>query len=94
MQVRVATEVDASGLLCETRTVYARPVHACQRCYCIRLLVHQNRKLHWTYADLVKEVRSLKHTYICNEERVVVALMQMEVGAQHHKRTAGARLLT
>jgi len=42
----------------------------------------------------VKEVRSLKHTYICNEERVVVALMQMEVGAQHHKRTAGARLLT
>ena len=40
-----------------------------------RLLVHQSKGLRAvcrTHADVVKEVRPQKHTYICNEERIVV----------------------
>ena len=58
---------------------------ACQKCYHMRLLVHQSRGLHRTPVDMVKEVRSLKHTHVCSEERTVVrcaVLMWMEVRAQ------------
>jgi len=82
MQVRVDTEEDRSGLFRETRTVHARLVHSCQRCYHIRLLVHQSRGLHQTHTDMVS---SLKHTYVCSEERAVVhrtVLTHMEVGAR------------
>jgi len=51
------------------------------------LLVHQSRGLCTvcrTHADVVKEARPQKHTYICNEERIVVChtvLMRTEVRA-------------
>jgi len=45
---------------------------ACQRCYHIRLLVRQSRGLRQTHAEVVKEVKPQKHTYICSEERTVV----------------------
>ena len=37
--------------------------------------------IHWTQADVVKEVRPQKHTYVYSEERTVVCctlLMQTE----------------
>jgi len=49
--------------------------------------VHQSMGLRMvcqTHADVVKEARPQKHTYICNEERIVVChavLMRMEVRA-------------
>ena len=52
-----------------------------------RLFVHQSRGLRavcQTHADIVKEARPQKHTYICNEERIVVChavLTRMEVRA-------------
>ena len=51
------------------------------------LLVHQNMGLHavrQTHAEMVKEAKPQKHTYICSEERTVVhhaVLMQREVRA-------------
>jgi len=32
----------------------------------------QNRRLHQTHADMVKEVRPQKHNYVCSKERTVV----------------------
>ena len=74
MQAGAAAEADGSGLACETRTGHTRQ----------KLLACQSRGLHWTHADMVKEERSLRHTYVCSEERTVVhhaVLTQMEVRA-------------
>jgi len=45
---------------------------------------HGLRVVRWTHADVVKEARPQKHTYVCSEERTVVChtvLMQTEVRA-------------
>jgi len=52
--------------------VWSCGTSAWQRHYHIRLLVCQSMGLRWTHADVVKEVRPLKHTYVCSEERPVV----------------------
>jgi len=49
-----------------------------QGCWCVRVW----GRVRQTHADVVEEVRSRKHNYVCSEERTVVhcaVLTQMEV---------------
>ena len=46
--------------------------------------MRQSRGQHQTHADVVKEVRSQKHNYVCSEERTLVhrgVLTRMELRA-------------
>ena len=68
MQAGEATEVDGSGLAHKSRTSNGRLVLV-RDATCIRLPVRQSRGQHRTHADVVKEVRSLKHTYMSAVKR-------------------------